>query len=243
MCRLVTTSIDYLTTSHQPISEVSLEKLIYSLFTSLAGYVADATGSFDWAEPDEEAHSFVNDQERPIDTYIYGRKLYEMMAVWETPEVFPSPTPAVQEYARIWQEAEKIVYSRTLSAVTTARTRIEKVFDPAKLRDLKARSERDLCIGGPTLAAEAIRAGLVNEFGVCISPIIVGGGNPFLRRRLPHVRRQTLPPQQSSGRAPHSPFVDFFAFGSLLCRTFPGAWSRFARNKTPGTRCNIFVAL
>ena len=155
-------------------------KLIYSFFTSLDGYVADETGNFDWAEPDEEVHSFVNDLERPIGTYLYGRKLYEMMAVWETPEVFPSPTPAVQEYARIWQAAEKIVYSRTLTAVSTAGTRIERELDLDALHDLKARSEHDLCIGGPQLAAEAIRAGLVDEYGVYIAPFIVGGGNPFL---------------------------------------------------------------
>ena len=180
MCRLATSSIDYFATSNQPILGDSMGKLIYSFFTSLDGYVADETGNFDWAEPDEEVHSFVNDLERPIGTYLYGRKLYEMMAVWETPEVFPSPTPAIQEYARIWQAAEKVVYSRTLSAVSTAKTRIEREFDLATLRDMKARSQRDLCIGGPTLAAEAVRAGLVDEYGVYIAPIIVGGGNPFL---------------------------------------------------------------
>ena len=180
MCRLATSSIDYFATSNQPILGDSMGKLIYSFFTSLDGYVADETGNFDWAEPDEEVHSFVNDLERPIGTYLYGRKLYEMMAVWETPEVFPSPTPAIQEYARIWQAAEKIVYSRTLSAVSTARTTIEREFDLATLRDMKARSQRDLCIGGPSLAAEAVRAGLVDEYGVYIAPIIVGGGNPFL---------------------------------------------------------------
>lgn len=155
-------------------------KLIYSFFTSLDGYVADESGDFDWAEPDEEVHSFVNDLERSIGTNLYGRNLYEMMAVWETPEVIPASTPAVQEYARIWQAAEKIVYSRTLATVLTARTTIEREFDLASIRDLKARSERDLSIGGPTLAAEAIRAGLVDEYWVFIAPIIVGGGNPFL---------------------------------------------------------------
>lgn len=155
-------------------------KLIYSFFTSLDGYVADEAGNFDWAEPDEEVHSFVNDLERSIATNLYGRKLYEMMAVWETPEVILPSTPAVQEYARIWQGAEKIVYSRTLETVSTARTRIEREFDLSSLRELKARSERNLSIGGPTLAAEAIRAGLVDEYWVFIAPIIVGGGNPFL---------------------------------------------------------------
>lgn len=154
--------------------------LIYSFFTSLDGYVADGAGDFGWAEPDEEVHTFVNDLERSIGTSLYGRKLYEMMAVWEKPEQIPASTPAVQEYARIWQAAEKIVYSRTLSSVSTARTRIEREFDLASLRGLKARSERNLSIGGPTLAAEAIRAGLVDEYWVFIAPIIVGGGNPFL---------------------------------------------------------------
>ncbi len=157
-----------------------MAKLIYAFITSLDGYVADDAGNFDWAMPDEEVHSFVNDRERPIGTYLYGRKLYELMAVWETPEVLPAPTAAMQEYARIWQTAEKIVYSRTLSTVSTAKTRVEKELDPAKLRDLKARSERDLGIGGPTLAAEAIRAGLVDEYQMFITPMIVGGGNAFL---------------------------------------------------------------
>ena len=155
-------------------------KLVYSFFSSLDGYITDEDGEFAWAEPDEEVHAFVNEIERSIGTNLYGRKLYEMMAVWETPDVFPTQTPAITEYARIWQEADKIVFSRTLSTVSTARTTIEREFDLAFVRDLKERTERDISLGGPTLAAEAIRTGLVDEYHVFVVPVIVGGGNPFL---------------------------------------------------------------
>ena len=162
-----------------------MAKLIYSLLTSLDGYVADETGNFDWAEPDEEVHSFINSLQRQIGTYLFGRKMYETMAVWETPDVLPPLMPVILEYAAIWQSAEKIVYSTTLQTVSTARTRIERRFDPDGVRELKAEATRDVAIAGPALAAHAIRAGLVDEYHLLIAPIIVGGGNPFLPGKVP----------------------------------------------------------
>jgi dihydrofolate reductase len=157
-----------------------MAKLIYSALTSLDGYVADETGNFDWAELDDEVYAFINSRERRIGTYLFGRKMYETMAVWEAPEVIPHLTPAALEYAPIWQAAEKIVYSTTLQRVTTARTRLERRFEADVVRELKARATRDVAVGGPTLAAHAIRAGLVDEYHLLIAPIIAGGGNPYL---------------------------------------------------------------
>jgi len=130
-----------------------MTKLIYAALTSLDGYVADETGNFDWAEPDEEVHAFVNDLERRIGTYLFGRRMYETMAVWETPDVLPHRTPAILEFAPIWQAAEKIVYSTTLQTVSTAKTRIERRFEPEIVRELKAGATRDVAVGGPALAA------------------------------------------------------------------------------------------
>lgn len=158
----------------------TLAKLIYAALASVDGYVADKAGNFDWAVPDEEVHSFINDLERPIGTYLYGRKMYETMAGWETPHTTPDRTPAMLDFARIWQAAEKIVYSTTLQTVSTAKTRLERAFDPEVVRHLKAQSSRDVAVGGPTLAAHAIRAGLVDDYHLFVAPIVVGGGNPFL---------------------------------------------------------------
>jgi dihydrofolate reductase len=157
-----------------------MAKLIYDAGTSLDGYVADETGNFNWAELDEEVYAFINSRERQIGTYLFGRKMYETMAVWETPEVLPNLTPAAREYVAIWQAAEKIVYSTTLQTVSTAKTRLEREFDADVVRELKAGATRDIAVGGPTLAAHAIRAGLVDEYDLLIAPIIVGGGNPYL---------------------------------------------------------------
>jgi dihydrofolate reductase len=157
-----------------------MAKLIYAALTSLDGYVADETGNFDWAEPDEEVHAFINSLERQIGTYLFGRKMYETMAVWETPDVLPSLIPVILEYAPIWQAAEKIVYSTTLQTVSTAKTRLERKFEADVVRELKAGATRDVAVGGPTLAAHAIRAGLVDEYHLLIAPIIVGSGNPYL---------------------------------------------------------------
>jgi dihydrofolate reductase len=134
-----------------------MAKLIYAALMSLDGYIADEAGNFDWAVPDEEVHAFINDLEQPIGAYLYGRKMYETMAAWETPETIPDRTPAMLDFATVWQAANKVVYSRTLEAVHTAKTRLEREFDPKAILLLKAQSSRDIAIGGPTLAAHAIR--------------------------------------------------------------------------------------
>ena len=157
-----------------------MAKLIYSAITSLDGYVADEAGKFDWAAPDAELHAFVNDLERPIGTYLYGRRMYEVMQYWETADGLPDQPPVVLDYAQVWQAAEKIVYSRTLTTASTARTRIERVFDPEAVRQLKASAGADISVGGPTLAAEALRAGLVDECHLFLTPVLVGGGIPSL---------------------------------------------------------------
>jgi dihydrofolate reductase len=157
-----------------------MAKLIYSAITSLDGYVADEAGNFDWAAPDEEVHTFVNDLERPIGTYLYGRRMYEVMAVWEDPGMVDGQPLFVQDFARIWQAADKIVYSTTLDTVSSARTQLERAFDPEAVRQLKAHAERDVSVGGPDLAAQAIRAGLVDEYHFLVTPVVVGGGTPSL---------------------------------------------------------------
>lgn len=154
--------------------------LIYSLSASLDGLIADTDGKFDWAEPDDEVHAFINDLARPIDTYLLGRRMYEVLAYWEDPPALDQQPPYVQEFAEIWQAAEKIVYSRTLEAVSTARTRIERDFDPEAIRQLKAKSEHNIGVGGPDLAAQAIRAELVDEYELFVVPVVAGGGKQFL---------------------------------------------------------------
>jgi dihydrofolate reductase len=147
--------------------------LIYSMITSLDGYTADADGQFGWAAPDEEVHAFLNDLERGTGTYLYGRRMYEVMFGWDT--VSPEGQSAAgRDFAQIWRSAEKIVYSRTLQTVSSARTRIEPRFDPEAVRALKQRG--DVSVGGPGLAASAIRAGLVDEYQLFVTPVVVGGG-------------------------------------------------------------------
>src|SRR5215472_1157763 len=158
-----------------------MAKLTYSAITSLDGYVADEEGNFDWAEPDEEVHTFFNDLERPVGTYLYGRRMYEVMVAWETMHTLADQPPFVQDFAEIWQAADKIVYSGTLEKVTSARTRIERDFDPEAVRQMKAAAERDITVGGPDLAAQAFKAGLVDECHLFIVPVVVGGG----KRSLP----------------------------------------------------------
>jgi dihydrofolate reductase len=158
----------------------TMAKLIYSVITSLDGYVADEDGNFDWSEPDEEVHTFVNDLERPVGTYLYGRRMYEVMVYWETAHTLANQPPFVQEFAEIWQAADKIVYSRTLETGSSARTRIERDFDPEAVRRMKASAGRDISVGGPDLAAQAIKAGLVDEFHLFVSPVVVGGGKQAL---------------------------------------------------------------
>jgi dihydrofolate reductase len=157
-----------------------LAKLIYATIASLDGFVADETGNFDWAAPDEAVHTFVNDLERPIGTYLYGRRMYETMVYWETVPTDAEVPAYLRDYTEIWRAADKVVYSTGLQATSSARTRIERDFDPASVRQMKASAERDIGIGGPHLAAQAIRAGLVDEFHFFVAPIVVGAGNPSL---------------------------------------------------------------
>ena len=157
-----------------------MAKLIYSVITSLVGFVADRDGNFDWAAPDEEVHTFVNDLERPIGTYLYGRRMYEVMAAWETAHILTDQPAVIQDFAKIWRAADKVVYSTTLETVSSIRTRIERVFDPEAVRQMKASATRDISVGGPDLAAQAIKAGLVDECHLFIAPIVVGGGKQSL---------------------------------------------------------------
>ena len=160
-----------------------MPKLIYTALASLDGYIEDEHGRFDWAEPDHEVHSFVNELERPIGTYLYGRGMYETMASWETMPIEGQPA-YIGEYAEIWREADKVVYSSTLEHVSTARTRLERQFDPDAVRTLKATAGRDLSVGGAALGAAAFSAGLVDEVHLFLSPVVVGGGKPALPRAL-----------------------------------------------------------
>ena len=157
-----------------------MAKLIYSMITSLDGYVADEHGDFDWAVPDEEVHRFVNDLQRPIGTYLLGRRMYEVMLYWEDATAFAGEPDFVRDFATVWQAADKIVYSRTLEQATSAKTRIEREFDPEVVRRLKARAERDMAVAGPELAAQAIRAGLVDELQLVVAPVVIGGGKQAL---------------------------------------------------------------
>ena len=149
--------------------------LSYSALASLDGVIADEQGRFDWAEPDPEVHAFVNDLERPVGTHLYGRRMYEVMVWWETLDLADVP-PHIRDYAEVWRNADKIVYSRTLPSVSSARTRLEREFDPDVVRRLKEDAERDLSIAGPGLAAHALAAGLVDEVHLLLSPHVVGGG-------------------------------------------------------------------
>jgi dihydrofolate reductase len=154
-------------------------RLIYSVIASLDGYVADERGNFDWAEPDEEVHTFLSELERPVGTYLYGRGMYETMVYWETAGGADQP-PFVRDFAEIWRAASKVVYSRTLAAVSSERTRIEREFDADAVRRMKAEAERDLTVGGPDLAGQALAAGLVDECHLFVAPVVVGGGKPSL---------------------------------------------------------------
>lgn len=157
-----------------------MAELIYSVITSLDGYVADENGNFDWAAPDDEVHAFVNDLERPIGTYLYGRRMYETMVYWETAPTDTDQTPVEQDFARIWQAADKVVYSTRLETVSSKRTRIERTFTPDAIRRMKTEARQDITVGGPTLAAQALRAGLVDECHLFVTPVVVGGGTRSL---------------------------------------------------------------
>src|SRR5690242_17853275 len=163
-------------------------KLIYSAIASADGYTEDAAGTFDWAAPSEEVHRFVNELERPVGTYLYGRRMYETMRYWETAHTLPGQRAVSLDFARIWQAAGKIVYSTTLQTPDTARTRIERTFDPDEVRKLKEADSGDLTVGGAHLAAQAIAAGLVDEYQLLLVPAVVGGGT----RALPDQVRLNL---------------------------------------------------
>jgi dihydrofolate reductase len=166
------------------LSESQMARLIYSAITSLDGYVEDERGGFEWAAPSDEVHAFVNDLERPIGTYLYGRRMYETMVFWETVSTSDDQPSEMRDFAQIWRAAEKVVFSRTLETVSSARTRIEREFDPGAIRRLKETSEHDITIGGAELAAQAIGAGLVDECHLFLGPIIVGGGKRALPDRV-----------------------------------------------------------
>jgi dihydrofolate reductase len=162
-------------------------RLIFSAIASLDGYTADEAGKFDWAAPDAELHAFVNDLERGVGTHLYGRRMYQTMAVWETMDVSAEPD-VMRDYAGIWRAADKVVYSRTLAAASTPKTRIEREFDPEAVRRMKETAERDISVGGPGLAAHALRAGVVDEIQLVLVPVVVGGGT----RALPDGLRADL---------------------------------------------------
>jgi len=157
-----------------------MARLIYSAISSLDGYIEDMNGQFDWAAPDEEVHGFINNLERSAGTHLYGRRMYEMMTAWETDPSLAAESPPLRDFAEIWQAANKIVYSKTLQAVSTRKTQLERNFDPAAIRQLKQTAAQDILIGGPELAAHAFRAGLIDEYHLFLTPIIVGGGKPAL---------------------------------------------------------------
>lgn len=157
-----------------------MSKLIYFMATSLDWFISDEPGDYEWSSPDEEVMAFINALHRPIGTYLYGRKNYETMAVWQTPDVLPNPTPAILDFGSIWQAADKIVYSTSLAAVSTPKTRLERAFDVDAVRALKATLPHDITISGPTLAAQAIRAGLVDEYQLLIVPVLRGRGMRIL---------------------------------------------------------------
>jgi dihydrofolate reductase len=165
-----------------------MEKLVYSAIASLDGYTADESGGFDWAAPDSEVHAFVNETERGIGTYLYGRRMYETMLFWETVDATENQPAEARDFTQIWRGADKVVYSRTLRTVSSARTRIEPVFDPQAVRQLKRAAGHELSVGGPGLAGQAMAAGLVDEVHLFLTPVTVGGGT----RALPDHYRSTL---------------------------------------------------
>lgn len=163
-----------------------MARLIYAAIASLDGYVADAGGGFEWCAPDDEVHAAVNELVRPVGTHLYGRRMYDVLAAWETIGTGPDQSDQSEQsapgldFGRLWRAADKVVYSRTLTAVASARTRLEREFDPDEVRRLKATAEADLSVGGPELAALALRAGLVDELHLFLAPVVVGGGNSAL---------------------------------------------------------------
>jgi dihydrofolate reductase len=176
--------------------------LIYTVIASLDGYTVDADGRFDWSTPPADVHAHINAAERPVGTYLYGRRLYETMAVWQTMGTDAGDSPEVRDFGLLWRAADKVVYSATLDAVSTPRTRLERSFDPAAVRALKDAADADLSIGGATLGASALRAGLVDECRVYLAPVVVGGGIPWLPDGL-RLRLRLLAEQRFTGDVVH----------------------------------------
>jgi dihydrofolate reductase len=170
----------YARAAQLPLIGVTMPKLIYAAIASLDGYVEDKAGNFDWAAPDDEVHAFVNDLQRPIGTYLYGRRMYETMVFWETVSTGTDQPAVIRDYAEIWRAAEKIVYSRTLGTVSSTRTRIERDLDPDAVRRLKETTTADITIGGADLAGQALALGLVDECHLFLGPIVVGSGKHAL---------------------------------------------------------------
>ena len=188
-----------------------MSALLYTVIASLDGYTVDAEGRFDWAEPDEDVHAHVNETERSVGTYLYGRRLYETMAGWQTLGTDPADPPVTRDYGEIWRAADKVVYSATLPDVSTPRTRLERSFDPDAVRALKETAGADLSVGGATLGASALRAGLVDECQIYVAPVVVGGGTPWLPDGL-RLRLRLLDEQR-------------FAGGTVYLRYSVGPWS------------------
>jgi len=163
-------------------------KLVYTAITSVDGYIEDAEGRFDWGAPDEEAHAFINDLEHPVGTYLYGRRMYEVMSAWESDRTLGQQSPAMRAFAEIWRAADKIVYSRTLETISTRRTRLERRFDPDAVRGLKQDARTDIAVAGPELAGHAFGASLVDECHLFLAPVVVGAG----KRGLPQGVRLDL---------------------------------------------------
>lgn len=170
---------------------MDVAKLIYSAIASLDGYVEDAHGNFDWAAPDEEVHAFVNDRERPIGTYLYGRRMYETMRFWDTVNTGDDQDAVTRDYAQVWRSADKVVYSRTLDTPSTPRTKIERDFDPVAITAMKGSSPRDISVGGAELAGQAMAAGVVDECQLLLGPVIVGAGKRALPAKV-HAQLELL---------------------------------------------------
>jgi dihydrofolate reductase len=179
-----------------------MAKLIYAALTSLDGYVNDEDGGFGWAKPDEQVHRYVNELERPTGTYLYGRRMYEVLRYWHDPDDLDAQPSYIQDYAGIWQAADKVVYSTSLDSASTPRTRLEREFDPAAVREMKDAADADLSVGGPNLAAEALRAGLVDELHQFLNPVVVGGGTAWLPAGL-HLELELLDERRFDGGVVH----------------------------------------
>jgi dihydrofolate reductase len=179
-----------------------MSKLIYSAIASLDGYIEDATGNFDWAAPDDEVHAFVNDLERPVRTYLYGRRMYETMVYWDTVGTGPEQPAVTRDFAEIWRAAEKVVYSRTIKAASSAKTRIEREFDAEAIRRLKESPGGDINVGGAELAGQALTLGLVDELHLLLGPVVLGGGKRALPDGL-HARLELVDEHRFTGGVVH----------------------------------------